>query len=45
MNEWIYVIASICIGVPVSIYWKLPSLIAGMLCMGINILIWIFINK
>lgn len=39
MHDWWPTIASICIGVPISVGCRWGGLLAGMFCMGINIVI------
>lgn len=46
MIEWIPTLAAICLGVPISVVWRLQAVPSGMLCAGINILLshwWGFI--
>lgn len=37
MNDWWTTIASVCIGVPLSLHFRFGGILTGMFCMGINI--------
>ncbi len=42
MNEWFPCIASICLGGSISILTKMPPILSGMFCLGLNIIFTYF---
>ena len=38
MHEWWPVVSALCLGVPIAVVTRMPALLSGFFCLGLNVL-------